>query len=59
MIISISIETLKQWIAFGSIDGFVRIWEVEIDLEVITLVKVEHQAWEYSYLAMVPARFLF
>ena len=56
---SISIQTLKQWIAFGSIDGSVRIWEVEIDLEVITLVKVEHQAWEYSYLAMVPARFLF
>ena len=48
----ISTETLKQWIASGSIDGSVRIWEVETNLEVITLVKVEHQAWEYSYLAM-------
>lgn len=55
----ISTETLKQWIASGSIDGSVRIWEVETDLEVITLVKVEHQAWEYSYLAMASTRFLF
>ena len=56
---SISIETLKQWIASGSIDGSIRIWEVETDLEVITLVKFEHQAWEYLYLAMASARFLF
>ena len=55
----ISTETLKQWIASGSIDGSVRIWEVETNLEVITLVKVEHQAWEYSYLAMASTRFLF
>lgn len=55
---SISTETLKQWIASGSIDGSVRIWEVETDLEVIASLKVEHRAWEYSYLAVAPARFL-